>query len=224
MSHKSELLKQIHKLSEKLHFESKWYDRNEPFGHTNNDSEDDYIYEFYCYLKILKDLKTHYKIKYDKGNKGFPTKPAKKEGYSKFLLLDKNSNNKLFQVCAGTKIIKHNGKVSDTDAPDISFQKSDANDNPNYNDVLMIMDAKYKLNPSKKLTKPIIEQFATIVRDLKVENANTEPINFDNYKDLKGNCLITNGLAHKKKETYCKNNFIKQVEKFDIGSTPNVIG
>ena len=82
----------------------------------------EYIYEFYCLISILIDLKENYKVEIT--NNGsvnyFPKSPASKKGFPFFKILDKQTMNELFQVCAGIDIV---GLADETSAPDISFQK-----------------------------------------------------------------------------------------------------
>lgn len=139
-----ELIDQINSFASSLYDVSKWKTSSDPFGHIDPKTADNYVYEFYCYMRILEDLQTNYKVRFVPGTNTFPKKSAdKKNGWSRFDLYDKNNGTLLFQVCAGTNI-EHTAIANYTVAPDISFQTDNSPAEPNENHVLMIFDSKYK--------------------------------------------------------------------------------
>src|SRR4030095_6070630 len=224
MSHRNDLLNRINQFSKSLIVKSRWYKTNKPFGHIDYQKDKrSYIYEFFCYLKILKDLKSNYDLEYIEGDHQFPQSHSNKKDKSKFVIKEKITGKK-YQVCTGTDI--NISTIDDyTIAPDISFQKENATDDPTEKDVLLIMDAKYKSNPTKSnLSISLLQQFAEIIVDLNVSAASTQPINFDKYKNLLSNCLLTNGTGLTDKDDFCKKKKMKQVVKFDVTGTYDVIG
>jgi hypothetical protein len=226
MNHRKIILEQINTISKSLIRKKSWYSKDKPFGHINykKKKEKNYIYEFYCYVKILKDLKGNYVVELIPGSENFPKSPAKKKDRSKFILRDKSNKNILFQVCAGTEITISTVR-NYTIAPDISFQRAGATDYPTENDVELIMDAKYKSNPNNnKLDIKQLQQFAKIIDDLQVNGASSTTLLFDKYIDLLSNCLLTNGNGLEDKDDFCLKNNMKQVEKFDYRKSYNTIG
>ena len=171
---------------------------------------DCYIYEFYCYISIITDLQVTYNIEFKKGfgdfEYKFPQAAADKAGKPYFIAI-KDGVPK-FQICAGTKI---DGIFdSEENHPDISFQKADANDTPTEDDLIIIMDAKFKENEKAKLPKDEVYKFITIVGLFSLPKANSEKIEFFKYVGLDGNCLITNANA------YSNPNDIRMLQKFVI--------
>ena len=209
MSTKSKLIKEINLLGKIVKRKSEWKSSKRPFGYFENKDEDNYIYEFFCYVSILKDLKTNYTIKYIPGNNKFPRNPAYKKNIPYFEITCKSSNTK-YQVCAGTKIKIKSG---DTIAPDISFQMGNSPIVPESKHIILIMDAKYTIKPESRLKFDIIKTFAMNAIDLKALLASRSNINFNKFLAFKSNCLLTNGLASDK-PAYCKLKKIKQIEKF----------
>ncbi len=222
---KKQYIGQLKKSIETL---SKWESSGKAFGYFEKikNKKADRLYEFFCYMKIMDDLKNRYNIELveDTNGKIFPQSPAAKSGWSKFILKDKESGKVLFQVCFGTKIKLSTSPMTPF-AADISFQKSTASDDPDENDVELIMDAKYKTDNLQSLEISTIREFAKCADDLGVSEAETALFEFDKLKALKGNCLLTNGRAINDHEQYCKNNKVKQVGSFDCnGGSFNVIG
>lgn len=183
---------------------------------TIKQSEDDYIYEFYCYLSIIVDLKTNYKIEFIKGKDlfefNFPRKAAKKLGKPRFHAYEKD--NLAFQICAGTMIQCEYDR--EKNHPDISFQLPNASDNPTEKDLIAIMDAKFTENSKSKLSKSEFYKFGGIIDVFDLRGTPKIKINFDKFKDMEGNCLITNGHAYAKVSDLklSKKWAIKEVEKF----------
>lgn len=223
-------LKKLKMATEKL---TKWESSGKAFGHyqviegkaTTKDGADS-IYEFWCLMKLLVDLRANYKIDLISGNPAgriFPQAPSLKKGWPYFKIeLNSDPTNK-YQVCYGTKI-KLSRAPKTTIAPDISIQKHDATDDPDESMVELIMDAKFKYSNTSSLPIDQLHGFMQRVNALQTQNADIIPLKFDLLKDIKANCLLTNGRALGDQDDYCKLNKIKQVEQFDISSTYNVIG
>lgn len=223
---KKQYICQLRKSIENL---STWESSGKAFGHTDKikNKYPDRLYEFYCYIRIIDDLRVNYSIKLIPGNRKllFPQKPAKKDqGWARFDLSDNISGKLLFQVCFGTKV-KLSASPKTTFAADISFQKSNAKNDPDESDVEIIIDAKYKENKSTKLDIATIKEFAKSVHDFGVHAIKAKKIKFEKLKDIEVNCLLTNGETIDMHEQYCKNNCLQQVGRFDCdGRKFNVIG
>lgn len=209
---KRELVDKVKTYSAKLTKLSKWKSSNDVFGHIKK-ANTNYIFEFFCYVKVLIDFKANYEINYIDGKNKFPRAPALKQGHSYFTIISKKKAGKSYQVCAGIRIESTLFLLSEH--PDISFLDINAGDNPTEKDVFIIMDAKHRVNGSS-LTKPEIKVFADTIVNLAVQNSKNEPIEFDRMKSLKGNCLITNGLEYKELFDYCKRKEIIQIVNFDL--------
>ena len=113
---------------------------------TQSDKEKDYVYELFCYFAILKDLIANYDLEYYKGTAQkenvFPKSPARKDGYPFFYVVEKTTQKKVFQVCAGTMI---EAITKNFRSPDISFQIAHSSlSSPTYLDTKLIFDAKRK--------------------------------------------------------------------------------
>lgn len=196
------------------------------FNDENSESATDcYIYEFYCYISIIIDLKNNYEIHFKEG-KGktkylFPQAAANKAGKPFFYAYKDGIEE--FQICAGTKIA---GTVdSEDNHPDISFQLPGTSDKPIHEDLIIIMDAKFKENGGS-LPKTEVYKFSTIVDLFELRGSLKREIVFNEYKGLESNCLITNGEAYSDASNVKLLNkySIKEVEHFFPGQSFNVIG
>ena len=210
-----DLLDRIKTVAKDLDGLSKWQSSGSSFGHLHGKERDDYIFEFYCYVKILSDLKKNYIVKLVPGTAGgiFPKAPAKKdEGWSHFNLFEDNIHK--FQVCCGTDIAV-SSVIEVAYHPDISFQVHDSPDNPNETHVLLIMDAKYSKNKSR-LTQSTITEFFGILHELALVGKSFPPIRFDKFESIiTANALLTNGTKSSIHEKRCNKNGAVQVERFD---------
>lgn len=219
------------KATEKL---TKWESSGKAFGHyqvieskATSKAGADRIYEFWCLLKILDDLRINYNIlcvpdsRVDK--KIFPQAPAPKRGFAYFKIEHKIDTNNKYQVCYGTEI-KLSLAPKTTIAPDISVQRHDSTDDPDEKMVELIMDAKFKSRNTDTLPIEQIHAFMQRVNALQTQNASTIPLQFSALTALKSNCLLTNAQALMDQKNYCALYGVKQVEKFDISSTYSVIG
>ena len=224
MNKRNELLKNIYDFADKLKTICVWHNSKRPFGHISySEGKTDYLYEFFCYLKIVADLINKNQIAFDPGEKMFARKPGKKKDSPRFLIINPVNGKTSYQICAGTKIKKNKGKKNSF-APDISFQIGDSSDEPTYKDVIIIMDAKYSTDNDSKISNDEIYLFAKHIEDFELEKKNILPINFSLLKDLSCNCLITNAKANEDSIDYCTLSNLKQVEKFDLSGSYRVIG
>jgi hypothetical protein len=219
-------IKQLRNSIEKL---TKWEKSGKAFGFIddNKNLSTDYIYEFYCAMRILKDLNTHQSVKIEPGNNGkynFPRKPANKGEWAKFLIREKATLDTMFQFCLGT-VIKVSISPLTTFGADISLQTKNAPDDPDASHVIWIMDGKHKKSKLSKLDIDTIRGFAKCVSDMNAPKNSKSKLQFNKLGDLNTNCLLTNGEGVQNHKQYCKNNRLKQIGKFDCdGRTMEVIG
>jgi len=225
--------KALKEATEKL---TEWESSKKAFGHFEVLTEKkmgkkvkvDRLFEFWCLMKILDDLRCKYEIELVSDSRSdkkvFPQSSGKKNnGWAYFKIKNKADSNNRFQVCYGTEI-KLKCAPKTTFAPDISIQKHDATDDPDESMVELIMDAKFKYKTDGALPKNQLDTFIQWVKALETQNAELTELFFNSLQDIKANCLLTNGKALKNQEEYCKLNRIKQVERFDIKSEYKVIG
>lgn len=219
-------IKKLKTATEKL---TKWETSGQAFGHFKyiESKPADKIYEFYCLMKIIEDLRTHYIISLIPGTRDkrvFPEAPANKIGWAYFKIINKNDSKNKFQICYGTNI-KFSLAPLTTIAPDISIQTFDSTDDPDESMVELIMDAKYKYDKNTALPIEQIHSFIQRVNVLKTQSADTIPLLFNNLNDLKSNCLLTNGKALHNQLDYCIISKIKQISLFNHDSpTFTVVG
>lgn len=227
----SELMKEINAYTSKLGKASLWHGSQKSLAEVELEKAkkfgEDYIYEFYCYLRVLLDLQHNYSLRFVPGidifTYKFPKAPAAKKGKPYFIAFEQNTGKPAFQICAATEI---GTPYKRSPAPDISFQKADASDEPTYRDVLMIFDAKYIRSTSDK-DKIGLNQFyyvSGMVRDLQIADPSTCGIQFNELSACLGNCILTNGDAHCQEHEYVKSHNLKAVEHFDVGKIFKVIG
>ena len=197
---KEELLDHLREYSELLRLGSVWHNSKELlapiFDDNNVIASENYIYEFYCFISIISDLRKNYILEFVPGTGQFqfkfPQAAATKKGKPKFQAIEKDEP--IFQICAGTMI---EGRVpSEENHPDISFQKATATDNPTYEDLILIMDAKYRENSKSPLSKDEVYKFGMILTLFALNNSQIADIKFDQLKEFSCNCLITNGKVH----------------------------
>jgi len=227
----NDFINYIQSYSELLKKCSVWHNSEEIIApvigiNDNESAADNYIYEFYCYIKIVEDLRVNYTIKFIEGEGifkyKFPQAAALKRGKPRFHALQNETLQ--FQICAGTKI---NCEIdSEENHPDISFQIPSASDDPTQNELIFIMDAKYKENENSKLPKDEIYKFGQIVDLFDLRKTPLVEIQFSRYQSLKGNCLITNAFSYSdpSDSRLLQKLWIKEVERFSPSSIYKVIG
>ena len=222
---RQELLDAINQTADYLNKASRWYTYGQPFGHIDDNNEDDYIYEFYCLLKIAEAVlnSDNITISLDTtGPKGtsFPQKPAEKEnGWAKFIITD--SKGIKYDLCGGIKV--HHTLIKNyTAAPDISFQNSGTT-NPNEQDVFMIMDSKFKTANNACFEISELREFSQIIQDLNAYGQNELPFNLIAILGFHNNALITNKSPNGFQRAYSDTNGFVQVGKFTPNSVSEII-
>jgi len=221
---KDQLISEINAFAKAIGNISTWDGTGDVFGHLSTQDEDDYIYEFYCYIALLHDLNESQTVNFIVGHKNglFPKKPAlKKNGWARFDVEDVNNKYK-YQACSGTTIKLSTSKT--TISPDISFQSADASDDPDENDIVLVLDSKFTSRKGK-IDIATIREFVTIINDLEVTTGKDDlRLAFDKLSDLKANCLISNGSVAKDHSDYCSQRNIRQIGKFGDTDPTEVAG
>lgn len=220
----------INKLKEATRTMTRWDSTGQAFGHIKNIKgkfKPYSMYEFFCLMKILEDLRTNYNIQLIKGwkdKKIFPQSPAPKEGWSYFIIQNKNDSTNCFQICYGTKI-RLSSAPQTLISPDISIQDVNSTPDPDDSMVLLIMDAKCKEDFESSLSVELLHEFIQKVNALNTLGASFIDLFFNRLDHLKSNCLLTNGEVISKHDQYCKNNNVRMVGKFDwMDNTPKIVG
>lgn len=227
---RQDLLDRINQIAKSLDKASKWKNSEDAFGHividdrgTKKIAEDNYIYEFYCLMKIIEDLnkRTNHEIKFKNENGIFPKKPASKNNRPYFIL--EVDGKEIFQICSGTNIQTKLTNV--TKAPDISFQTMESDSIlPLCKDILAIYDAKYSDSKSaKSYQEGQMALFNRMIRLLELEKPKSIEKYLTDYFAFSGNCILTNGKSYTTDVNELKEEMITAVEDFDIGKTFNVI-
>jgi hypothetical protein len=219
----SELIKNINIYRKALAKAGTWHASKKAIAHVEtkdlqkgDNTENSYVYEFYCYISVVFDLIKHYDLKFVQGAGKYKNKfhqaASKKAGKPRFEAYDKNGN-KVLQICAGTEV---DGKYnSETENPDISIQISTASDEPTKNDLIIILDAKYQDDFDSRLNKTQVQAFSTKVNDhFELNNRARPEILFDKLKALDANCLITNVRPHNDNDDMLKDKGIREITKF----------
>jgi hypothetical protein len=190
------------------------------------DLPNDFIYETYVFLQLLKDCKRSYQIRYVPGSgkpmHAFPKKPSPKAGRPRFELLDKTSRRVVWQLCAGTKI---SDIVGDERAPDVSLQSPGAPDRPAAVDVHMIWDAKYKKKDrkgSRRITSHDFSEFARWIELFDLRSKASPKIALQDLRSMIGNCLVTNGETSTEKDAELVRTKVREAAGMYPGSSPFV--
>jgi hypothetical protein len=216
-----EYLKKINTIGKHLKSCSSWRNSKKSISYLKDitEKDKDYVYEFYCYLSILKDLSNNYGIVYVSGKgadkHAFPRNPANKEGIPFFYITNKSDPKERYQVCAGTYI---QSKIKTFNAPDISFQAGSASlIDPIYKDLNMIFDSKRKRAGSKnpKISKGQYAYFAHMIKEFGLAKDPKFSMQFSDLKEFNGNCLITNSRAYSGEINANEFHNLKEVEYFD---------
>lgn len=208
---------------------AKWKNSNDAILNVemikSSNRKEESIFEFFCAMRILLDLKDNYSITIEnnKTTNRFPKGPSLKKNFPYFAIRNKDDNSILFQVCLGTQI---KGVTDEKYAPDISFQRASASLNPNYEDVSMIYDAKFKHKLSASVTDSEFAKVFFMVIHLKCENAESNSLNvsFDKFKSFIGNCIISNGKPYKTASKIHQQSFLKEIVEFGIDDKYKVYG
>lgn len=220
-------LEKIKKYAETLSTAAKWENSGDAILSIENvddiNKKQEYIYEFYCALRILDDLSTTYSIEITnfKKNKVFPKAPASKKNYPFFVVKD-SKGKQVFEICLGVDI---KGIADETSAPDISFQNPGCGMNPDFNDVFMLFDSKFKHKLNAKVTDSEFYKVHGMIKNLACEDAfKTKTLSFNGLKDLLHNCILTNGKTFKINHKHHKIFGLKTIEHFDEDKTFSVYG
>ncbi len=227
-----ELLGKINEYVKKLAEASVWHESRKsiPFiRELDEDTSQFYIYEFYCYIRIVEDLKNvkEYQLEYIPG-KGdflhkFPKAPANKKGKPRFHVFNKKNGELICQVCAGTKVKGCIGR--ENFYPDISFQngKDKKEEDPDYTHLIMIHDAKFQQKTGSTLRRDEMIKFAQIVFIYDLHKGRSINVKFNQLKGLEGNCLLTNVKGNEDSVEYLESVGIKEVVEFYDGNPVQVI-
>jgi hypothetical protein len=224
---KKKYIEEIKRFSKKLEKAARWQKSKRSIGYIERAKQKSYVYEFYCYIRIIADLKRHYNIVYVPGNTAdphkFPKAAAEKINSPRFDLYDKKTSRCVYQVCVGTKV---GSSITNKEVhPDITFQTANAPNNPEAKHLLLMMDAKFKKNSTDTLPFDEVLAFIGFVNIVYELNRKTVPkILFDKLHDILGNTILTNGRAHDVIDSIHKTNKIKEVEMFDVGKNYKVKG
>jgi len=210
-----QLLQNLKNAAKSLKVASVWATTNDDV-----DISDDFIFEMFVLFKLIIDIKNHYTIEYVSGNgekkHAFPKKPANKLDRPFFII--KENNNIICQICAGTRI----RDIWDSPkAPDISFQLASSSNNPDYTEVKMIWDAKYRKNPNKRITSHEVSEFGRWLDLLEVKHC-TPFLIMNELHRLNGNILITNGKESTEPNSERNRLGIKECSSFYPGKRFNV--
>jgi hypothetical protein len=175
----------------------------------------DFLYEMYVLFRLIEDLSSGYHIEYYAGsgsNKhALPRKGASKAGRPRFNIKDKTSQQVLNQLCAGTRAADLNGHLR---ALDISIQKAVASDTPGKDDVLQIIDAKYRTKKTDPISHHEFSEFARWIELFELRGRPTPGLTFSVLGDLDANCLVTNGRFSTELDAECQRVSLCEIEKF----------
>ncbi|WEK20469.1 MAG: hypothetical protein P0Y49_04870 [Candidatus Pedobacter colombiensis] len=226
-----DLLDHINQYADLLSQGAVWQDSKEILAPVLGDrmsdkAEDNYIYEFYCYVCLIVDLRDSYDIRFVEGTGNFkykfPQAAALKKGKPRFHAF--KEDEMAFQICAGTKISC--AYPSENNHPDISFQRPEASDDPQDSDLIIIMDAKFKEGKNAVLPKDEVYKFAFILSLYNLKSLPGIKIHFKKLHEFYGNCLLTNARSYSAAGEVKMLQFAnaKEIEKFFPYSIYNVIG
>jgi hypothetical protein len=201
-----------------LHVAATWVNSGLPLKVT-----DDFLYELFILFELIYDLTSHYLVEYFEGNgtkqHNFPRKPANKEGWPKFTVWHKDDHVLLWQICAGTKIADIHGKKR---APDITFQIATSSDTPNYQDLVLIWDAKYTMTSTTRIRPEDLSEFGRWLEIFGLRGATKPPIILSSLVLLVQNCLITSGNKSTEPDAECIRLDLREVYSFYPGKTFSV--
>lgn len=203
------LINQVQISANKLGVASKWADTSQPVS-----VADDFLFEMYVLFELILSLQQNYIVTYLPGSQEqahkFPQKPANKNGRPRFEI-HHPTDGLICQVCAGTTVADIHGVER---APDISFQTDVSPDNPDFNHLLLIWDAKYRKDPNARITHPEVSEFGRWLEVFKLRGAPAPSINLAKLSKLAANCLITNGNASTEPALECERLWMKEVANF----------
>ncbi len=184
--------------------------------------EDDFLYEMYILFELISALQHKYTVKYYSGSGDFlhmfPRKPANKKNRPRFEVYD-SKNNRILQVCAGTKIKDiHDCQHS----PDISVQDGSSSDDPNFTNIVFIWDAKFRKDCASRISNSEVSVFGRWLELFNLRGKSIDLVELHDLHQLHGNCLITNGDFSTELDVERKRLSIKEVSNFYPKMTFNV--
>ena len=130
-----------------------------------------YLFEFACYLHLLRQFKQNYSLGLVKRTKAgskiacWPKAPSDKAQWSYFTLKPRSGTGKSWQLCAGTGIEDIHGQERH---PDISLQTAEASDTPCHHEVTAIWDAKFRKKPTSRMSSGDVASFIMFMRQLEI--------------------------------------------------------
>jgi hypothetical protein len=191
------LARSIKNYAKRLDSAARWHKSKLAVSHAlSSDEEGDYVYEFFVLLSILDNLTKSYKLRYkpDPFNRHhFPKASASKRNYPYFTAHQSGDDQETFQICPGTEVVN---KFGHSIHPDISFQKAKTGENPTSVDLIMIIDAKHKLDEATRITGDDVKVFAIDVKNFEIPN-HVYSISFVAPLDVIDKCaIVTNAKPH----------------------------
>jgi len=217
-----DFLSKIEEFANSVHQVSSWRSSKAPFGHLFSENppmvKDNYVYEFFCYTEILKDLSSveGCSIEFVEGNNCFPRAPASRVNRPYFGVF--RSDVEVFRVYSGIRI--QTNVTSLKKAPDISFLRPDENDDQelNYQDVILIMDTKFGANIIT-CQEGQYTDFAYMIRKLGCETVDMNGLVFNRFEAIQKNCVITNGEPFTDDPLRLQSDGIQILKQFTIDCT-----
>ena len=177
--------------------------------------KDDFLFEMHLLFRVVGELSTNHSIEYVSGDGGkmheFPRAPADKAGRPRFNIKNANTGKIQCQVCAGTKAKDRSGKERGLD---LSIQTADASDKPGVQEVLQILDAKYRPDSTRRITHPEFASFAHWVESFELRTTETTGLDFGVLQDLDANCLVTNGKFSTEKDKERAHVNVREIARF----------
>lgn len=203
------LIDDVRHSANRLGIAANWANTTQPLS-----IEDDFLYELFVLFRLITSLQKEYVVKYIPGDGEnahcFPKKPANKNGRPRFDIYTVDGK-RICQICAGTKIKDIHGTPH---TPDISFQTGNASDEPGYNDLILIWDAKYRKDNTSRISNSEVAVFGRWLELFDLRGKSPFHINLDNLSQLFGNCLISNGDFSTEPDIERKRLWLKEVSQF----------
>ena len=187
--------------------------------------KDDGVYELYCLARLVEALlgAGDYELRYVAGTGAlrniFAKAPANKTGRPRFDVVSNATGATLFQICHGTAIRDVDGVSRH---PDISFQKGNATDDPDFSEVVMIWDAKFRVAETRRLTHSEVSYFILWAETLQTTNVPDNTVLLGALQGLHGNTLITNGRFSTETNDLLQRKDVQECEGFWGTSNGNV--
>lgn len=180
-----------------------------------------YIFEFYCFLRIVRALSHSYFMEYVPGSGDtvdcFPRNPANKSGRPRYNVRSRDGARKtLWQLCAGTRIRDIHNELR---APDVSLQTAAAPDDPTHRDVAIIWDAKYRGDHSSAISDADFSRFTRLIDLLGLRSRRVPAIQLGPLAELAEHTLVTNGEFSTEPEAELVRAGFREARRFFPGKT-----